>query len=143
MEVVLRTVTLPENKDAPILETLQSLCCRVLATSAERKKIDDRHAWTIPVRIEWQKGMSFGVRMLTPSLLPLIRYHEVDPALALSLVPLSLARKELYAQFCKIMKASTFEEVMKWYETCKRKPETSFVLSDDIYRGTTRLRNHT
>lgn len=139
VEVLVRTLTLAANRDAPILDILQALCCRVLVTNAERKKIDSQHAWTVPAMLEWAKGVGFGVRTLTPSLLPLIRYHEVDPVLAFSLIPLSSAREEHLSLFRKLM-CAPLEEFEQSYIACKRKSGTSFVLSDDIYRGTARIR---
>lgn len=47
----------------------------------------------------------------------LIRYYTVDPELALSLIPPSPFHGEL---------------LKKYYE-CQRLPDTSFVLTDDIY----------
>ena len=140
VEVILRTITLPENQQVPMVKMLDALCCRVLVTSAERVKIDNEHAWTVPASLEWKKGLSLGLRTLDPSFIPLIRYHKVDPELALSLIPLSSARKSLHEQFCNLMSASNFEDLMCAYRACKRKPDTSFVLSDDIYRGTARMK---
>lgn len=139
VEVVLRTVTLPENRKASILAILQALCCRVLVTIAERRRIDSKHAWTVPAAFEWGNGIGFGVRTLMPSLLPLIRYHEVDPELASSLVPLSSVHQELLARFRKFMSASTRDDMMQSYNACRREPGTSFQLSDDIYQGTARI----
>src|SRR5438445_7398698 len=76
-----------------------AMCCRVLVTSAERKKIDDEHAWTVPSSLEWADGIAFGLRTLEPSLIPLIRYHEVDPELARSLIPVGSIHADLIARF--------------------------------------------
>lgn len=138
VEVLVRTVTSFQNQNVPILDILQAMCCRVLVTSEERKKIDGKHAWTVPSSLEWARGIAFGLRTLEPSLIPLIRYHEVDPDLAFSLIPLGSIHTDLIARFQGLMGAKTSDELIKEYEACKRKPKTSFVLSDDIYQGTVR-----
>jgi hypothetical protein len=140
VEVVLRTVTLHHNLNSPIFDILNALCCRVLVTRAERIKIDSKHAWTVPSLLNWTTGFGFGVRTLTPALLPLIRYYQVDPALALTLVPLSSAHKELATRFHKLMSACKRKEIMEGYAACKREPKTKFSLSDEIYQGTARVR---
>lgn len=140
VEVLVRTVTLAENKDASIAEILGALSCRVLVTTTECRKIDAAHDWTVPSSLEWAEGIGFGLRTLTPLLIPLIRYHEVDPSLAFSLVPLSPIHADLFARFRKLMDATTPEELRSGLDACRRTPKTSFVLSDDIYRGTVRRR---
>lgn len=139
VEVLFRTVTLRENSTAPILEMLQALCCRVLVTKEEQKIIDGAHAWTVPSSLEWGSGVAFGVRTLMPELLPLIRYHEVDRTLALSLIPLSSVRAEQLRRFQGLL-STDLNGLERAYLECKRKPGVSFVLSDDIYRGTARMR---
>lgn len=139
VEVVLRTVALPGNREVPILQILEALSCRVLVTNGERKKIDSKHAWTVPATLEWSKSVSFGVRTLLPSLLPLIRYHNVDPELVLSLVPLSPVHEDRLMRFRNLVCASTSEEILHCYASCRRSNRSSFELSDDIYEGTARL----
>ena len=140
VEVVLRTVTLPRNRDVPIFEILEALSCRVLVTNSERKQIDGTHAWTVPSSLQWESGIAFGLRTLAPSLVPLVRYHTVDPKLVFSLVPLSPSREELLVRFQKLLGASSVEELKRWYFACRRNARTDFVLSDDIFRGTARVR---
>lgn len=140
VEVLVRTITLPQNLNVPIIDILQALCCRVLVTSDECREIDSMHAWTVPSTLEWSYGIAFGVRTLAPSFIPLIRYHEVNPALAFSLIPLSPFHTDLIARFRKLMGASTPEELMSRLEDCLPTPKTLFVLSDDIYQGTARRR---
>lgn len=143
VEVVLRTITLPQNKGARIFEILQALCCRVLLTDAERKKIDSRHKWTVPASLEWTRGVHFGLRTLAPSLIPLIRYYKVDPELARSLVPLNPFHGNLLKQLLGLLAAKTPDELIEKYRECQCPPETSFVLSDDIYNDVLNLRIRT
>lgn len=139
VEVLFRTVTLPENSTAPILEMLQALCCRVLVTKEEQKIIDGAHAWTVPSSLEWGSGVAFGVRTLMPELLPLIRYHEVDRTPRTLFDSSQLGPRRAAPPISR----PAFDR-LKWFERayleCKRKPGVSFVLSDDIYRGTARMR---
>lgn len=138
VEVLVRTITLSQNQQVPIVEILEAMCCRVLVTSAERKKIDGEHAWTVPSSLEWADGIAFGLRTLEPSLIPLIRYHEVDPELARSLIPLGSVHADLIARFKTLIDAETPEELTRGFRLCSRKFGTSFVLSDEIYQGTSR-----
>lgn len=138
VEVLVRTVTLFQNQNVPVVDILRAMCCRVLVTSGERKKIDSKHAWTVPASLEWTSGIGFGLRTLDPSLIPLIRYHEVDPELAFSLIPLGPAQADLIARFRKLMGGRTAKELRNALDAGRRTPTTAFVLSDEIYQGTVR-----
>ena len=139
VEVVLRTITLRQNQRAPILEILQALCCRVLITAAERKKVDSRHKWTVPATLSWDNGLHFGLRTLNPSLIPLIRYYKVDPELACSLIPLNPFHSKLLDQLHSLL-AATPDELFERLRECQYPAGTSFVLSDDIYHDVANLK---
>lgn len=133
VEVIFRTITLAENRDARIVEMLQGLCCRVLVTKEEQRTIDRAHRWTIPVSLKWKSGVALGSRTLMPELLPLVRYHEIDPALVLSLIPLSPTRADHIRRLRKLIDADK-DGLGEAYAACHRTHGTSFVLSDDIYQ---------
>jgi len=135
VEVLVRTITLAQNQEVPIVDILQAMSCRILVANDERKKIDGKHAWTVPSSLKWTTDIGFGVRTLEPALLPLIRYHEVDPDLVRSLIPLDATRADLLDRFRTLMDAKTSEALANGLKACGRKPGTAFVLSDAIYKA--------
>ncbi|NVD97954.1 hypothetical protein [Massilia sp. BJB1822] len=142
VELIVRTITLPQNCEVPIIEILRSMCCRVLVTIEESGRIDGKHAWKVPSTLLWTDDIKFGLRTMDPSLIPLIRYHEVDSKLARSLVPLSPVHADLIVRFRTLVDAKTAEELVQGFQLCWRTRQTAFQLPDDIYQGISRRSNN-
>ncbi|MBN8745893.1 MAG: hypothetical protein J0I65_00100 [Variovorax sp.] len=138
VEVIVRTITLPENTNVAIVKILKAVCCRILVTLSESASIDIKHAWTVPASLTWKGFAGFGVRTLKPGLLPLVRYYEINQKLALTLVPMSSEHFDLHRRFRALVTSDNAEDVLKEWLSCRPTADEYFYLSDEIYTGRTR-----